>query len=212
MKILVLADEADPRLWEHFDRQRLEGIDLIISCGDLPAAYLSFLTCFTHAPVLYIHGNHDIAYESNPPEGCICIEDKLYTQNGVRIVGLGGCMRYRRNQPHQYTEGQMSRRARHLALPILFHGGFDILVAHAPALGLGDGKDIAHRGFKTFIRLMNRHHPRYFVHGHIHQSYTHDFHHESIYHDTTVINACGSYVIEIEDRPSRRLFKSRQNL
>ena len=45
MKILVLADEADPRLWEHFDRRRLEGIDLIISCGDLPASY----------PVSYTH-------------------------------------------------------------------------------------------------------------------------------------------------------------
>ena len=58
-KILILADEADPMLWEHLDRRRLEGVDLILSAGDLPASYLSFLTCFTNAPILYIHGNHD---------------------------------------------------------------------------------------------------------------------------------------------------------
>ena len=52
MKILFLADQAVPTLWEHLDRRKLEGIDLILSCGDLPAEYLSFLTCFTHAPIL----------------------------------------------------------------------------------------------------------------------------------------------------------------
>lgn len=205
MKILVLADEADPRLWEHFDKRRLEGIDLIISCGDLPASYLSFLTCFTHAPILYVHGNHDVNYAQKPPEGCICIEDKLYVHNGVRIVGLGGCMRYRRNQPHQYTEYEMACRACRLIVPILLHGGFDILVAHAPAYGIGDGQDIAHHGFKTFIRMMDHHHPRYFLHGHVHQSYVHDFRAERVYRDTIVVNACGSHIIEIPDRPHKRL-------
>ena len=62
MKILLLADQADPMLWEHLDKRRLEGVELILSCGDLPAEYLSFLTCFTTAPILYIHGNHDGKY------------------------------------------------------------------------------------------------------------------------------------------------------
>lgn len=210
MKILVLADEADPRLWEHLDKRRLEGIDLIISCGDLPAAYLSFLTCFTHSPILYVHGNHDVSYENHPPEGCICIDGKLYVYNGIRIMGLGGCMCYRPHQPHQYSEAQMSMRACRLALPMLLHGGFDILVTHAPAKGIGDGKDIAHHGFRTFIRLMNHHHPRYLVHGHVHQSYTHDFKHERAYRDTIVVNACGSYVIEIPDKPHSRFFHRKE--
>ena len=75
MKILLLADKAEPRLWEELDRRKLEGVELILSCGDLPASYLSFLTCFTDAPILYVHGNHDVRYEKNPPEGCVCIED-----------------------------------------------------------------------------------------------------------------------------------------
>ena len=59
MKILLLADQAEPTLWEHLDKRKLEGVELVLSCGDLPASYLSFLTCFTSAPILYIRGNHD---------------------------------------------------------------------------------------------------------------------------------------------------------
>ena len=90
MKILLLADEPNLRLWDYLDRTLLEGIDLILSCGDLPASYLSFLTCFTDAPILYIHGNHDVSYDRNPPEGCVCVEDSVYDFHGVRILGIHG--------------------------------------------------------------------------------------------------------------------------
>ena len=69
MKILLLADEPNLRLWDYLDRTLLEGIDLILSCGDLPASYLSFLTCFTDAPILYIHGNHDVVLRAEPARG-----------------------------------------------------------------------------------------------------------------------------------------------
>ena len=129
MKILLLADRAEPMLWEHLDRRRLEGIDLVLSCGDLPSEYLSFLTCFTHAPILYIHGNHDGKYEKKPPEGCICIEDTIYVHKGIRILGLGGCMRYNRG-PHQYTDKQMMQRIRRLRFKLWRSKGVDILLTH----------------------------------------------------------------------------------
>ena len=31
MKILLLADKAEPRLWEELDRRKLEGVELILS-------------------------------------------------------------------------------------------------------------------------------------------------------------------------------------
>ena len=145
MKILLLADEAEPMLWEHLNKSRLEGIDLMLSCGDLPAAYLSFLTCFTAAPILYIHGNHDDRYKVKPPEGCICIEDSLYVHKGVRILGLGGCMRYKPGE-NQYTDPQMAKRARKLRFTIWRHGGVDILLTHAPAYHLGDDGDLSAGG------------------------------------------------------------------
>ena len=35
MKIMVLADTESRSLWDFFEKSKLEGIDLILSCGDL---------------------------------------------------------------------------------------------------------------------------------------------------------------------------------
>ena len=188
MRVLALADHAEPKLWEHLDRRILEGVDLVISCGDLPAKYLSFLTCFTHAPVLYVHGNHDTSYGRTPPEGCVCIDGDVYVHEGVRILGLGGSMRYRPGAPHQYTEADMRRRLRRLWWPLRRCGGVDILVCHAPARGVGDEEGLAHRGFETFLRVMDRYHPAYMLHGHVHREYTHEFRRERAYGQTAVVN------------------------
>ena len=143
-----------------------------------------------------MHGHHHGVYLQSPPEGCICIEDTIYVHNGIRILGLGGCMRYNQGA-HQYTEWQMRWRVLRLWFPLLRHGGFDILLTHAPALDLGDDKDRAHRGFSTFLRLIDKYHPKLFVHGHVHQSYRYDFKRVRQRGDTQVINACGSYIVEL---------------
>ena len=90
MRILAIADEESKYLWDFFEKEKLAGIDLILSSGDLNPNYLSFLATFTTAPVLYVHGNHDDKYERTPPEGCICIENQIYVHEGIRILGLGG--------------------------------------------------------------------------------------------------------------------------
>jgi len=196
LKILVLADAADKMLWDYLNRDLLEGVELVLACGDLPAAYLSFLTCFTDAPVLYVHGNHDQNYEKKPPEGCICVEDDIYVYKGVRILGLGGSMRYRYGD-HMYTEREMKARIRRLWLKLMRRKGFDILVSHAPAQGLGDQQDLPHRGFKCFLKLMDKYSPKYMVHGHVHPEYGLDFKRERTYGNTKVVNAYKRYFIEI---------------
>lgn len=197
MRILLLADQPEPALWEFLDRRKLEGVDLILSCGDLPGEYLSFLTCFTHAPILYVHGNHDARYEKKPPEGCTCIEDTIYVYEGVRILGLGGSMRYR-SGPHQYSEREMIRRVRRLWLKLRRHKGFDILLTHSPAYQLGDDTDLAHRGFEVFLRLIDQYTPKLMAHGHVHQSYQHNFVRVRERGETKVVNACGSYYFDLE--------------
>lgn len=197
MKILLLADEPDLRLWDHLNRTRLEGIDLILSCGDLPASYLSFLTCFTNAPILYVHGNHDVSYTRTPPEGCFCIEDMVYEFNGLRILGLGGSMRYKPG-PCMYSEKEMNQRIRKLHAKLRRSKGFDILLAHAPMQGVGDGEDLAHRGFASLRVLVEKYHPAYYIHGHVHKSYDFRFQRVREHGDTTVINAWMSHVIEID--------------
>ena len=79
MRLLLIADTESPYFWDYFSRSKMDGIDLILSCGDLKAEYLTFLVTMGHAPLLYVHGNHDGGYEQRPPEGCDCLDDKLVT-------------------------------------------------------------------------------------------------------------------------------------
>ena len=203
MKIMVIADEESKYLWDFFERSMLEGIDLIISCGDLDPRYLSFLVTFASAPVLYVHGNHDKKYEQIPPEGCICIEDQIYVYQGIRILGLGGSMRYRPG-PYQYTEKEMTKRIKKLRFKLFRKRGFDILVAHAPAYQVNDLEDLPHRGFAVFRSLMEKYRPKFFFHGHVHANYSSSFKRKDRYEDTTVINAYDFYVVEYPLDPAVR--------
>ena len=197
MKIMALSDVADKALWDYLDRRLLEGVELILSCGDLPAEYLSFLTCFTDAPILYVRGNHDGGYDRKPPEGCVCAEDDIVRVCGVRVLGLGGCMRYRPGAQDMYTEREMARRCRRLCWKLHRNGGFDILLTHAPARGVGDMEDLPHRGFEAFLTLMDRWKPRYHVYGHVHRDYgAVGFMRERRRGETTCVNAYRRYVIE----------------
>ena len=180
MKILAISDTPSKALWDYCTRERLQGIDLILSCGDLPKKYLEYLTNFTSAPILYVHGNHDGSYRHGEPGGCICVDDEVYVWKGLRIMGLGGCIRYNRDEDaYQYTEREMRRRVRKLWFKAHRAGGIDLLLTHAPAGGLNDGFDKAHKGFDCFNDLLEEYRPRWFVHGHIPVSYTHLRAHET---------------------------------
>ena len=95
MRIMAISDTESTALWDHYNSNKITDTDLILSCGDLNPNYLSFLVSCTNLPLLYVHGNHDEKYDQTPPEGCICIDDKIYVHEGIRILGLGGCMPYK---------------------------------------------------------------------------------------------------------------------
>ena len=196
MKILAVSDVESPYLFEHYRPGRLDGIDLILSCGDLHPEYLEFLVTMARCPLLYVHGNHDDG-RSREPEGCVCIDGKLYEYRGVRILGLGGCHRYREGK-YQYTEREMRRRIFRLGYRIGRSEGFDILLTHAPARGINDFDTMAHRGFGCFTGLLDRYRPRFFVHGHIHKEYGRNIPQRTARGVTEVINACGYCIFEIE--------------
>lgn len=200
MKLLLLSDRESEYLWDHYQPGRLEDIDVILSCGDLKPEYLTFLVTMTGKPLLYVHGNHDKAYEQYPPEGCECIEDRLVNIRGLRIVGLGGSILYS-GGPHQYTEAEMARRVRRLRYRIWKAGGVDVVVTHSPMRGYGDGEDYAHRGFESLVDLVDKYHPQYLVHGHFHVNY--GFNIPRVLHrdGTTIINAYERYVLDLDDPP-----------
>lgn len=196
MKLLLLSDAESSYLWDYYRPGRLSEYDLIISCGDLKASYLTFLVTMGRAPLLYVHGNHDTDYSRRPPEGCECIEDRLVTVNGLRILGLGGSLMYN-GAPHQYTERQMRRRLWRAGWAIRRAGGVDVVVTHAPPRGYGDAEDLAHRGFECFGEFLEKYRPRYLVHGHVHMNYGRDVPRVVRRGATQIVNAWERYVLEI---------------
>lgn len=200
MKILTVSDEECLALWDFYVPGRLKDYDLILSCGDLNASYLSFLVTMARCPVLYVHGNHDGSYRTRPPEGCDCIDDAIVEYNGLRILGLGGCLRYHPGE-HQYTEKEMRSRIRRLKWRLRRLGGVDIVVTHAPPEGLGDGDDPAHWGFAALKELLDQYHPQYLIHGHVHTRYGASRPRMLEYGPTTIVNACERYVLDIQEPP-----------
>lgn len=198
MKILAVSDEESPALWDYYQPGRLDDYDLILSCGDLKASYLTFLVTMGRGRLLYVHGNHDGSYDSNPPEGCDDIDGHLVVFNGVRILGLGGCMWYHPG-PHQYTEAQMRRRVDSLRRALKKSGGVDIVVTHSPPRGYGDLDDTAHRGFEAFVKLIEEYHPAYFLHGHTHLRYSVSTKRECELNGTRIINVSERYSFEIPE-------------
>lgn len=200
MKVLVVADEESRSLYDFYDSSKLKDIDLILSCGDLHPEYLEFLVTMGRAPVLYVMGNHDDKYKTNPPEGCICVEDKVYNYKGLRIAGLGGSIRYKKEGIYLYHEHEQRRRVQRLKHQIARYNGIDLFLTHAPARGLGDGDDLPHRGFECFYEILDTYKPKYFVHGHEHLSYGGRGTREQKYGETKIINGYESYVLDIAEK------------
>ena len=195
MKVLLVSDIEADRFYEYYQPGRLNGFDVIISCGDLKVEYLEFLVTMAKCPLLYVHGNHDENF-SREPDGCICIDDKIIEFNGLRIMGLGGSYRYRPGR-YMYTERQMKRRIGRLKFSLIRHKGIDILVTHAPARHFNDFDNLPHRGFECFNELLKKYTPQFFFHGHIHRSYGANIPQISKSGDTTVINAFEYCITEI---------------
>lgn len=205
MKILVVSDIESKFIWDYFDPERFRGVEMIISCGDLSAKYLSFLVTMIPAPLFYVPGNHDKGYVKNPPEGCVSIDGRIVTYKGVRLMGFGGCLSPRKTT-YEYSEAQMWRKVKRMTMSIRMNKGFDILVTHAPAQGLGDGNDQFHKGFESYRWLLDTYKPKVHFYGHRHLGES-PVDRKAIYpyNETMMINACGYKIIEYDDdiRPWR---------
>jgi Icc-related predicted phosphoesterase len=196
MRILVVADTVVRGLSaDTFNPELTQGVDLILSCGDLPPEYLTFLTEKTGLPLYYIKGNHDIRYRQTPPGGCLHIHRKIVSYNGIRLLGLGGSRWYNGGM-NQYSEPQMKKYIRLLWFSLLKKRGVDILLTHAPPRWIGDAEDLCHRGFKCFRTLLEKYQPLYMVHGHIHRLFEDDTQRKSSFGVTQVINCYGYYILD----------------
>ena len=203
MKILTVSDQVKPVLYDRFDQRQFEGIDLILSCGDLPPEYLSFLLDKLNAPLFYVRGNHDIRYDTKPPQGCLDVNARVVRFQQIVILGLEGS-RWYNGGPMQYTEREMRWRIWRLLPRFWRSGGIDIIITHAPPRHIHDAPDRCHRGFKSFRWLIDRYSPRYFIHGHIHASFADPSQRVTMVGRTRVVNTYGYHVLQIPpQRPAQ---------
>jgi Icc-related predicted phosphoesterase len=197
MKILSVSDRVISTLYDNFDAERFPKVDLILSCGDLPPEYLSYLLASFNVPVYYVRGNHDIRYDSKPPGGCIDLHARLIQFQGINMLGLEGS-RWYSGGPHQYTEKEMRKIIRGLRPKIWWQKGVDIIIAHAPPRYIHDAEDLCHRGFKSFRWLIDHYCPIYFIHGHIHADFSDPDERITKINKTKIVNTYGYYLFEID--------------
>lgn len=209
MLFLTVSDEVVPAIYSLNIKERFSGIDGVLGCGDLPPYYLEFVVTMLAKPCFYIDGNHNaVEYSDDGPEllaprGCIWLEGRSVLHENLLLAGLGGCLRYNQEAGAQYTEAQMMahvwKLAPRLLLNRLRYGRYlDILLTHAPPLGIHNGPDRPHRGFQALLKLMDWFQPRYLIHGHIHRSYGFSGVTETRYRQTTVLNTAGYRLLNID--------------
>ena len=188
VRVLAVSDEVAEGLLANLSPVR--SAQLILACGDLPAEYLGALMNALDVPLVFVPGNHDpdqsgyrvsrsglvtrAGFPARPPwpSGAVNADGRVVDVAGVRVAGLGGCLRYS-DGPNQYTERQQTRRARTLRRRAAWrrwrdHRGVEVLLTHAPPLGVGDGDDPPHRGFGCYHRLTAALDPPLLLHGHVH--------------------------------------------
>jgi Icc-related predicted phosphoesterase len=155
MRVLAFADEAPPA-----DAAELvagNNPDVVVTLGDLDPGWIASLGT-VDLPRLGVHGNHD----GENDLATLGIRDLHLSREPVgdwSFAGFEGCVRYGRG-PHQYTQEEAFALVR--SLPTA-----DVLLCHCPPRGINDEPDDpAHVGFSALRAWVQRHQPRYLLHGH----------------------------------------------
>jgi Icc-related predicted phosphoesterase len=197
MKILCVSDTICKNLLEPVaGGPAINGVELILGCGDLPPEYLTTLRFRYDTPLFYVLGNHDLRFTSSPPRGCRHVDRQLVKNGPLRIIGFSGS-RWYNGSINQYTEQQMAWFITLMRFRLWRHGGVDIVISHAPPRFIHDAEDPCHRGFRAFRRFIDKYRPAYFIHGHIHALFNDPAERITRINSTSVINSYGYYLLEI---------------
>jgi Icc-related predicted phosphoesterase len=206
LRILVLSDQVDKRIYSENIKTMFSDVDLVISCGDLPYYYLEYVIDTLNVPLYFVHGNHDPVKEISAhgershPWGARNLHRKFHKKKGMIFLGFEGSIRYS-DARYQFSQLevwlQVIEKVPRLLWNKLIHGRYlDVLMTHSPAYQIGDSTDPAHVGFKAYRWLIQTFKPRYHFHGHIH-IYDHTAYAPIEFEETIVINACPYRVVGI---------------
>ena len=198
MQILALSDEVVEFIYSPAVRERFGDVGLIVGCGDLPAVYLEYVVTQLNVPLVYVPGNHDP--DEYVVHGGQSVDGRWTKLNGISIAGLGGSQRYKPDGTHQYTEDEMFARTARLLLTSRMAGRtIDVFLAHAAPLGVHDGPDRVHAGFRAFHTFLRTGKPRLMLHGHTHVQRNLETTMTQLY-GTQVINVYPYRLVELEGK------------
>jgi Icc-related predicted phosphoesterase len=200
MKILSISDVVVPFIYSSQVRTRFQGVDLVISCGDLPYYYQEYVLNMLDVPLFFVRGNHDKMIEygqagtRSAPDGGTDLHARVIRHNGLLMAGVEGSLRYR-DGDFQYSQYEMWVHVFKMVPALLMNRALygrslDIFVTHAPVKGIHDHEDLTHRGIIAFRWLIQTFQPAYHFHGHVHV-YRSDETTETIVGSTRVINTYG---------------------
>ena len=185
LRLIAFADEAP----------RLDAADLVagnraggvVTLGDLEPEWLWSLDK-VRLPKIGVHGNHDDAGTLDT----LGVEDvhlRCVEIAGWTFAGFEGCVKYGQG-PFQFTQRQAAKLAKKLPAA-------DVLVCHCPPSGVNDEPDdCAHLGFEALRDWVERHRPRYILHGHTTPDPRTRVHR---FNGSEVIWVRGSRVVELRD-------------
>jgi uncharacterized protein len=155
VRVLAFADEPPPS--DAAELVAANNAELVVTLGDLQPGWIGSLST-VDLPRVGVHGNHD--GEDQLPE--LRIRDLHLSRvelGGWTFAGFEGCVRYG-NGPHQYSQEEAVEMATRLPAA-------DVLLCHCPPWGVNDEPDDpAHVGFQALRDWVDRHRPRYLLHGH----------------------------------------------
>jgi len=198
LRILAVSDEPQAELWGGIERDHFGPVQMLVSCGDLAPAYLSYLEGTLRVPFVYAIGNHDLdtAWEDQASR---FLPTRPHGAQIVRVAGVDVVVLDWPGRDKRRTRAQdrmaWADAIRVRVTTLIQRRAPLIVVSHVAPHGAGDDRDVYHQGFGGYRWLAERLRPALWLHGHT----TPASQPERVTHigPTTCVNVTGAWVIEI---------------
>jgi len=160
--ILCIADLHLPSKSDIQKICSLPSPDMIFYLGDIYETHLKLIyQSYPKAFHVGVLGNHD-TYRLET-YGIMNLDKQYIEKSGISIVGLEGSILYKDTSYHypSYTQGESLIYCNILPKA-------DVLLSHTSPYGIHDDESSSHQGLIGLREYIDKHCPRYNIHGHQH--------------------------------------------
>lgn len=180
MRLLVVADSAHNWPEDSDGRYDFSALverhrpDALISLGDFSLVHAGVMARAGAPFAAGVYGNH-CTQDYMPEHGIVDLVGdrgaparrgtlKLPGQFEVSVLAVQGCVRYKPDRDDVlFTQDQYTAAID--TIPAA-----DLVITHSPPFGINDAEDAAHVGIVALRRWVDRHRPRWLLHGHTYEN------------------------------------------